>query len=184
MKTEQLSWHHFFYSSQSDSLLQRSNGTGTQLDGAVRSHFWRNASPFPPTTHLFKTSWPAPLLLLPPFYLAPLCHHLSSSPPTLFIIPISSSSPPSCAPLPPPQSHFSAPLFHPSLSTAALPLPPSLRIPITTSSLVLYGAALVCVSPPEVSSCIRLPEAGRLTPVAQLKNILWRKKKPREIRSV
>lgn len=34
----------------------------------------------------------------------------------------------------------------------------------------LYCADTACVSPAEVNSCMRVPEAGRSTPVAQLKN--------------
>lgn len=51
------------------------------------------------------------------------------------------------------------------LSHSSQPLTPCLHS-------VLYGVTTTWVSPPEVSSCIRVPVAGRSTPVAQLWNIL------------
>lgn len=76
-------------------------------------------------------------------------------------------------PLPSPSSEFSASdtslhLASPPSSPHLFLLPPCLHI----SSLSSYWAATAWVSPPEVRSWIRLPEAGRSTPVAQLKNIL------------
>lgn len=57
-----------------------------------------------------------------------------------------------------------------SLCFSSLPSQPPSSSPQLHSGL--YCAATAWVSPPEVCSCIRLPEAGRFTPVAQLKNIL------------
>ena len=53
------------------------------------------------------------------------------------------------------------------------PLPP----PSPQLLSVLYCVGTAWVSPPEVCSCIRLPEAGRLVPVAQLKNNLQETRK-------
>lgn len=57
--------------------------------------------------------------------------------------------------------------------------PPRLVLPSTLSSQQFspahYWAAVAWVSPALVTSCIRLPEAGRSTPVAQLKKVLQEK---------
>lgn len=80
----------------------------------------------------------------------------------------------STEPNPPPFPQSSVLLTRPSTSPPhpsslhLFLLPPCLHI----SSLSSYCAATAWVSPPEVRSWIRLPEAGRSTPVAQLKNIL------------
>lgn len=98
-----------------------------------------------------------------PFYLAPLCLHLSSSPLHL-ITPSISLSPFS------PQASV-------SVSIHLYRFLPTNPHPHLHSCSVLYWAATAWVSPPEVTSSMRLPEDGRFTPVAQLKNILRRKKK-------
>lgn len=57
--------------------------------------------------------------------------------------------------------------------------PPRLVLPSTSSSPQFspahYWVAVAWVSPALVTSCIRLPEAGRSTPVAQLKKVLQEK---------
>lgn len=67
--------------------------------------------------------------------------------------------------------HIPAPGLHipPSLHLFVLPPSAPCLLIFTLSS---YLVATAWVSPPEVRSWIRLPEAGRSTPVAQLKNIL------------
>lgn len=55
------------------------------------------------------------------------------------------------------------------IASSLPPLPPS---SLPQLHLVFYCTGTTWVSPPEDRSCIRLPETGRFTPVAQLKNIL------------
>lgn len=120
-------------------------------------------------THLTVSSPP------PHFIQLLLCHHLSSSP----LHPHHSSylsNSPSPHP-PPPPLHQSISLCSPSPHLSLLAASPSFfpsQPPSPSPQLhsVLYCTATAWVSPPEVSSCIRLPEAGRFVPVAQLKNIL------------
>lgn len=72
-------------------------------------------------------------------------------------------------PLPP--NHLLVSL--PSICSFRLPSLSLVSITASTQlSPVHYGAATAWVSPPVVTSCIRVPEAGRSDPAAQLKNIL------------
>lgn len=92
-----------------------------------------------------------------PFYLAPLCLQLCSSPlhlitPSIYLSPFS------------PQASV-------SVSIHLYRFLPTNPHPHLYSCSVLYWAATAWVSPPEVTSSMRLPEDGRFTPVAQLKNI-------------
>lgn len=141
---------------QFDWLLQSDSYNDWQLDGAVRLYLQRKppSSKTNPSGHLCSTY---------PFYLAPLCLQLCSSPlhlitPSIYLSPFS------------PQASV-------SVSIHLYRFLPTNPHPHLYSCSVLYWAATAWVSPPEVTSSMRLPEDGRFTPVAQLKNILRREKK-------
>lgn len=90
------------------------------------------------------------------------------------------SSPPPPHP-PPVWLFFLTSSSQPVIFLSVFPLPHlsplSLHHHFHYSNLVLYCTGTAWVSPPEVRSCIRLPETGRFTPVAQLKNILEENKR-------
>lgn len=69
--------------------------------------------------------------------------------------------------------HTTSSSLSPSFCSSRLPSLSPVSITASTQlSPAHYGVATAWVSPPVVTSCIRVPEAGRSDPVAQLKNIL------------